>query len=130
MFITVPDPNVCVRGKFTGPCRAAFRNWYWDMEACECKRFIYGGCQSNGNNFETKEACTTECGNQPCAPGPDVCLKPKHKGPCYADFSNWYWNKDTCKCERFAYGGCESNGNNFQTEVACMEKCGETPCEE
>ena len=127
------DENVCEREKFTGPCRAGFPRWYWDKDECECKQFTYGGCRSNGNNFETKEACKNECGDQPCTPESKesgVCMKPKHSGPCYADFRNWYWNKDTCKCEQFTYGGCDNNGNNFQTETACMEKCGETPCKE
>ena len=130
----IPDsaePNVCKREKFTGPCRASMPRWYWDHKECECKQFTYGGCQSNGNNFETKTECKIECGNLPCTRGSeitDLCMRPKHTGRCFADFSKWYWNKDSCSCERFTYGGCGSNGNNFRTKEACAEKCGGSPC--
>ena len=125
------DAEVCKRPKKTGRCRAYFRRWYWDSNECKCKRFVFGGCDSNGNNFETEEACQAGCGEHPCTPDEsNVCLRPKHSGRCYADFPKWFWNKETCKCERFSYGGCESNGNNFDTKEACMEQCKETPCEE
>ena len=133
----LPGPIVCKLDKFTGPCRANIRRWYWDNNECECKQFKYGGCQSNGNNFETKAACKTVCGKFPCTRGfsivntnsnDDVCTRPKHSGPCYADFSRWYWNTSTCQCEWFSYGGCDDNGNNFFTRTSCIRICGETPC--
>lgn len=45
----------------TGPCRAAFRRWYFNSTVNECVEFVYGGCEGNENNFETKENCNTTC---------------------------------------------------------------------
>jgi len=33
------------------------------------------------------------------------------------------WNAGSLQCERFTYGGCESNGNNFETQTACEAAC-------
>ncbi|KAG5837305.1 hypothetical protein ANANG_G00237890 [Anguilla anguilla] len=42
-----------------GSCRAAFPRFYYNGTSCES--FIYGGCEGNGNNFETVEACNAAC---------------------------------------------------------------------
>ena len=58
----------------------------------------------------------------------DVCFRPAFTGPCNASFRRYHWNKDTCKCERFTYGGCQDNGNNFKTKAGCIKVCGRSPC--
>ena len=55
----IPD---CISPKETGPCRAAFRHWYFDIVTGKCRRFIYGGCQGNGNNYRSKKECEAFCG--------------------------------------------------------------------
>lgn len=41
-------------------------------------------------------------------------------------FYRWFHNSDTKQCEKFVYGGCGANANNFETkelcEIACMNK--------
>ena len=56
--IAVP---VCDRPKFGGPCRAYFPRFYFNTAKGQCERFIYGGCGSNGNNFDSKDDCETFC---------------------------------------------------------------------
>ena len=29
------------------------------------------------------------------------------------------------RCKLFVYGGCKGNGNNFVSEVQCLQKCGD-----
>ena len=39
------DVNVCHLQAVTGPCRALFRRWYYDVDKRRCVRFNYGGCR-------------------------------------------------------------------------------------
>ncbi|XP_019901254.1 kunitz-type protease inhibitor 2 isoform X2 [Esox lucius] len=52
---------VCRMPMLVGPCRAAFPRYYYDVTNQSCVPFIYGGCNSNGNNFDTPEECETAC---------------------------------------------------------------------
>lgn len=57
-----------------------------------------------------------DCSKQ-CAPIPvpvRVCEQPKIVGPCEAEFPRYYFNRQTEKCEKFTYGGCQGNENNFE----------------
>jgi hypothetical protein len=55
--------NVCSLPKKPGPCKGSFPRYYFDIKSGECKKFIYGGCQGNGNNFVSKSECEKTCGN-------------------------------------------------------------------
>ena len=52
---------VCNLPKVTGPCRAAFRRWYFNKATGRCEMFTYGGCRGNANNFRTKTECEQKC---------------------------------------------------------------------
>ena len=106
--------NTCLLPEETGRCRAYFPRYYFDKEAGECKEFIYGGCDGNANRFESLAACQMTC---------NTCLLPEETGPCRAYFPRFYFNKRAGKCQKFIYGGCDGNANNFRTKRACNEKC-------
>eukprot|EP00045_Choanoeca_perplexa_P018108 m.278150 g.278150 ORF g.278150 m.278150 type:complete len:3200 (+) comp17717_c0_seq1:80-9679(+) len=57
-----------------------------------------------------------------------VCQLPKQVGPCKALIPRWYFNKATQRCERFDYGGCGANANNFETQAACESRCDQGAC--
>ena len=52
-----------------------------------------------------------------------VCSQPQIGGNCLAYFPRWWYNVRTNQCERFIYGGCGGNQNNFETETACQRRC-------
>ena len=53
--------SVCKLKKVEGNCRAAMSRYFFDAKASECKKFIYGGCGGNGNNFRTRHECERIC---------------------------------------------------------------------
>jgi Kunitz/Bovine pancreatic trypsin inhibitor domain len=44
-----------------GPCLANIPRFYFCATSRTCKKFIYGGCKGNKNNFETFESCIKQC---------------------------------------------------------------------
>jgi len=43
--------SVCILPKQPGLCKAYIPRYYYDSKLGMCKKFIYGGCGANGNNF-------------------------------------------------------------------------------
>jgi len=35
--------------------------WYFNASWNNCTKFLYGGCQGNGNNFKSKKECEEKC---------------------------------------------------------------------
>ncbi|KPP68434.1 collagen alpha-1(XXVIII) chain-like, partial [Scleropages formosus] len=44
-----------------GSCRDYIIRWYYDKQANACAQFWYGGCDGNGNRFDTENECTKIC---------------------------------------------------------------------
>ena len=47
-------------------------------------------------------------------------------GNCRASIPKFYFNSQSGKCERFLYGGCNGNDNNFPSFRECVTKCAKT----
>ena len=54
---------------------------------------------------------------------PDPCTLDPYKGPCNGQIQRYFYNVTSSKCERFLYGGCYGNENNFFNIHDCEEKC-------
>lgn len=53
--------DACILPKDAGPCRAAFKRYFFDKTIGQCKQFIYGGCLGNKNNFLSLKECQIKC---------------------------------------------------------------------
>nr|XP_053636999.1 kunitz-type protease inhibitor 1-like isoform X2 [Cherax quadricarinatus] len=55
------DVSRCQQPPVTGMCRAMYHMWYYDSANTTCRRFIYGGCGGNDNNFPSEDHCRAAC---------------------------------------------------------------------
>lgn len=113
----------CSEPQKVGPCRAAINRYYFNSVTRKCELFSWGGCQPNGNNFETLDECKKTCPVYNCS---DI----QKVGPCRGSSPRYSYNKETKKCEKFFWGGCEQNGNNFQTLETCQSECECSNCKD
>nr|A7X3V7.1 RecName: Full=Kunitz-type serine protease inhibitor kunitoxin-Phi1; Flags: Precursor [Philodryas olfersii]ABU68488.1 Kunitoxin-Phi1 [Philodryas olfersii] len=51
------------------------------------------------------------------------CELPPEKGPCNNLELRWFYNLKSKRCERFFYGGCYGNANNFKEINECDRRC-------
>ncbi|XP_060929822.1 kunitz-type protease inhibitor 2 [Limanda limanda] len=64
-----PDPRngsshvVCRLPVKVGLCRAAFPRFFYNVTEQKCRSFVFGGCDANGNNFESEAECESTCGS-------------------------------------------------------------------
>ncbi|XP_019716925.1 kunitz-type protease inhibitor 2 isoform X2 [Hippocampus comes] len=125
----------CEAEPMAGPCRAAFRQWYYDSQQRQCKTFIYGGCKGNKNNYDSQQSCLDTC-HVSVGPTPkklfqsdlpsvseDDCLSSPDPGPCRAAFPKFYYDPATGSCQSFIYGGCGGNKNQFSSAEECQTRC-------
>ncbi|XP_053736599.1 kunitz-type protease inhibitor 2 [Synchiropus splendidus] len=128
-----------------GRCRAAFPRFYYDVTSKTCRRFTYGGCGGNGNNFASQEECEALCGGdtgseaaRAQAPGSPaavtqppsqkaaaLCSGAPDAGPCRAAFPMFYYDGASGTCHSFIYGGCRGNLNRHASLEECLNRCRE-----
>lgn len=89
---------------------------------------VFLGCRGNANNFESKTQCQETCRRHIRRPSynqveSDLCQLPAERGPCRAMKPRFFFNSERQKCERFMYGGCKGNANNFESFIECVETC-------
>ena len=54
-------PGLCSFDRDPGFCMAYFPRYFHNSTSGNCEPFVYGGCQGNENNFETREDCEHTC---------------------------------------------------------------------
>ncbi|XP_014749241.1 PREDICTED: BPTI/Kunitz domain-containing protein-like [Sturnus vulgaris] len=110
-----------------GRCRASIPRWFFDAPSGRCRRFVFGGCGGNGNNFGSESECRESCDPSSPAPtnstSPEGCSGPPVPGPCRAAFPRWYFIPEENSCREFTYGGCRGSANNHRDEQECLRRC-------
>ncbi|XP_035867701.1 papilin isoform X1 [Phyllostomus discolor] len=91
-------------------------------EPRECRGSQFGCCYDNVASAAGPfgEGCV----GQPSYPYPVRCLLPNALGSCTDWATRWYFIASVGRCNRFWYGGCHGNANNFASEAECMRSCG------
>ncbi|CAL1266791.1 unnamed protein product [Larinioides sclopetarius] len=74
-IFTINFTDVCTLPKDPGPCLGYYRMWYYDSSDNNCRSFVYGGCEGNGNKFGKKTDCEATCVMK-TAKGQELCHKP------------------------------------------------------
>lgn len=116
-----------------GPCKALINMYFFNIRTQQCEEFIYGGCGGNQNRFDTLEECKEQCVRD-YRKGkwakktlrkekPDFCFLEEDPGICRGYITRYFYNNQSKQCERFKYGGCLGNLNNFESLEECKNTC-------
>lgn len=54
---------------------------------------------------------------------PEFCDLFPEKGFCHFFSTRYFFNKSSGTCDKFQYGGCSGNGNNFILKKDCEKLC-------
>ncbi|XP_062390150.1 tissue factor pathway inhibitor a [Sardina pilchardus] len=61
MCIVNEEKSPCYLTDEPGPCRGLVPRYFYERQSQKCKRFFYGGCFGNANNFRTMKECEAKC---------------------------------------------------------------------
>ncbi|XP_023577394.1 kunitz-type protease inhibitor 2 isoform X1 [Octodon degus] len=53
--------DFCGASQVVGRCRASMPRWWYNITDGSCQMFVYGGCDGNYNNYQSKEECLGKC---------------------------------------------------------------------
>lgn len=122
------EEDPCRVAPDAGPCLEQLPRYFFDRSDSACKKFLYGGCAGNTNNFLTEGECAARCGPAdkaapPSSSKPDLCRLPADTGMCRALIERWYHHDESGECRLFNWGGCGGNDNNFSSREKCESYC-------
>ncbi|XP_012788673.2 tissue factor pathway inhibitor [Sorex araneus] len=116
-----------------GPCKALIHMYFFNIRTQQCEQFIYGGCEGNQNRFDTLDECKYQCvkgyreskwtKETPLKERLYFCFLEEDPGICRAFITRYFYNNQSKQCERFDYGGCLGNLNNFESLEECKNSC-------
>ncbi|XP_033162682.1 papilin isoform X2 [Drosophila mauritiana] len=126
--------DICEIPAEVGECANYVTSWYYDTQDQACRQFYYGGCGGNENRFSTEESCLARCDRKPepttTTPAPRqqassqaVCDEEPAPGECSDWVLKWHFDRKVGACRQFYYGNCGGNGNRFDTENDCQQRC-------
>ncbi|KAM9669524.1 tissue factor pathway inhibitor isoform 1-T1 [Dama dama] len=129
--------SFCAMRADDGPCKAMIKRFFFNIHTQQCEEFIYGGCEGNQNRFETLEECKQKCTRDYLKDmtetkatlqkeKPDFCFLEEDAGICRGYITRYFYNNQSKQCERFKYGGCLGNLNNFESLEECKNTCEDT----
>ncbi|MBZ3888170.1 Papilin, partial [Sciurus carolinensis] len=116
------DPRaVLFKGSSLSHVPEAHRPQAQQNEPSECRGSQFGCCYDNvaSATGPLGEGCV----GQPSYAYPVQCLLPSAHGSCADWAARWYFIASVGQCNRFWYGGCHGNANNFASEQECISNC-------
>ncbi|KAL2087693.1 hypothetical protein ACEWY4_016521 [Coilia grayii] len=123
-FVTSSDPR-CSQPRVEGEGDKQELRYYYDAGACY--PFFFKGEGGNSNSFESDQECMTACAPDADTlypPGDQVCSLKVDPGPCYGLLLKYHYSMEDKTCRLFHYGGCQGNGNRFDSREQCLKLCG------
>ncbi|XP_072896604.1 papilin isoform X3 [Hemitrygon akajei] len=93
----------------------------------ECRSSMYGCCQDEASFAQGPSG--EGCRDRPNHSYPSHCQLLFANGPCTDWTVRWFFIPESAVCNRFWYGGCHGNQNNFETEDECLRQCKRTALE-
>ncbi|CAL4139970.1 unnamed protein product, partial [Meganyctiphanes norvegica] len=60
---TTTTTDICRLPMVIGDCKAAMPRFHFNYKSGNCRKFTYGGCTGNANNFRTRQECRDMCKN-------------------------------------------------------------------
>lgn len=102
----------CSQPRDPGPCKAFVRSWYYDTTNQTCQEFLYGGCEGNGNVFQTQDMCVGRCMNTTTnsTAAPPCSCPPEEGTPVCGEDGITYESDCMAQCKNVAVamlGPCE-----------------------
>ncbi|VDK18648.1 unnamed protein product [Anisakis simplex] len=97
--------------------------WYFDHLTGLCHPFWYDGCLSTSQNIFNDRETSLPSSTDVTSKDAYRCLEEKSPGMCKEKYPAYFYNKETRRCEPFAYSGCAGNGNRFLTLQQCESIC-------
>ncbi|XP_062910323.1 papilin-like isoform X2 [Mobula hypostoma] len=93
----------------------------------ECRSSMYGCCRDEASLAQGPSG--EGCRDGPNHPYPAHCQLLFANGPCTDWTVRWFFIPESAVCNRFWYGSCLGNRNNFETEDECLRQCKRTALE-
>ncbi len=94
----------CVLAADPGPCTGHFSWYFFNVVTGRCETFVYGGCEGNGNRYETLAECERACPTPPsCSPRMPSSWPP---WSCVSGWVCYYVTGNSCRCVPDGLGGC------------------------
>ncbi|XP_051542343.1 boophilin-H2 [Myxocyprinus asiaticus] len=100
--------------------------FHFDPQLGLCTPFFYKGQGGNNNSFDSDQECMKACSPKykEIYPSEDeVCSLELDYGSCFAMIPKFYYDSTEKNCRTFLYGGCQGNGNRFDTRKECQMMC-------
>ncbi|XP_064462105.1 kunitz-type serine protease inhibitor 2-like [Ornithodoros turicata] len=60
-YAAIPLRQSCLLPPKHGLCEADITRFHYSQAAGTCRKFIYGGCDGNANNFRSLTECLVAC---------------------------------------------------------------------
>ena len=122
----------CLLPRALGPCTGFEDRFFFDSDSRRCQPFKFGGYNEAGNVFQSLEQCESMCasymlpddieGDEVCAAAEDSRVVSASYDRCMPR-NRFRFNRETQRCEDFAFMGCRKNADSYRTVEECEARC-------